>query len=236
MKKISIVSGLFAIIFLVSGCTSASQTSQTNQTGTSDQTSQITETTSVPATSAADSVVAPVSKIAGNDLLKTYSQAIFHTSEGNFTIQFYNSQAPITVNNFLSLAKSGFYSGTRFHRVVKGFMIQGGDPLSKDLSRQDQWGTGGSEPIADEFISDLLNNRGTIAMAHTSAPNSASSQFFINTKDNAFLNGQYAVFGKVISGMDVIDKIENGEVKENNSGEASQPLKPVTIKSIDLIK
>ena len=149
---------------------------------------------------------------------------------GDITIQFYPDQAPNTVENFIKLASSGFYDSTKFHRVIKGFMDQGGDPLTKDDSKAAQWGTGGpGYTIKDEFGTTYTNVAGTVAMANTGQPNSAGSQFFINAVDNHFLDGKYAVFGKVIAGMDVVTKINNTPTDSSD-----RPLTPVVLTSITL--
>jgi peptidyl-prolyl cis-trans isomerase B (cyclophilin B) len=130
---------------------------------------------------------------------------------GNIEVELDSEKAPNTVKNFLQYVNSNFYDGTIFHRVIKGFMIQGGG-FTKDMEQKKTLA-----PIAIESNNGLKNDRGTIAMARTSDPNSATSQFFINTKDNSFLNYSapsmqgygYTVFGKVIKGMDVVDKIES---------------------------
>lgn len=130
---------------------------------------------------------------------------IFETNQGDIAIELYDFM-PITTNNFEKLVREGFYDGIIFHRVIPGFMIQGGDP--------DGTGTGGSSTIEDEFVEGSTNLRGTISMANTGQPHSGSSQFFINLKDNTFLDwnkepltSKHPVFGKVIDGMDVVDKI-----------------------------
>lgn len=147
---------------------------------------------------------------------------------GDITVEFYNDQAPVAVANFIKLAQSGFYDSTKFHRVIKGFMDQGGDPLTKDDSQQARWGTGGpGYTIADEFGTTHANVAGTIAMANTGAPNSSGSQFFLNAVDNHFLDGKYTVFGKVTSGMDVVTAINNVQVDGND-----RPLTPVVLKSV----
>ena len=141
---------------------------------------------------------------------------------GTIALELDADVAPITVENFANLVNEGFYNGLTFHRIISGFMIQGGDPLGN--------GTGGSsKTIKGEFASNGVKNsishvRGTISMARSSMPNSASSQFFIVHKDSTFLDGQYAAFGTVTSGMDVVDKIcadtavedDNGTVEKNN--------------------
>lgn len=159
----------------------------------------------------------------------TFSKATITTSVGAFTVEFYGSDAPKTVNNFIKLAQSGFYNGTKFHRVIKDFMIQGGDPLSKDDSLKNRWGTGGpGYQFADEFNSHKLV-RGSLAMAN-SGPDTNGSQFFIVTKDaTPWLDGKHTNFGQVIDGMDVIDKIEAAATDGND-----QPIKAITIEKIDL--
>ncbi len=140
---------------------------------------------------------------------------LVETNQGNFKLELFLEQSPLTAGNFRKLVENGFYNGTKFHRVIRDFMIQGGDPLSKNDNLKNRWGTGGSEPIKDEFIKGLSNKRGTLSMAN-SGPNSGSSQFFINVVDNTYLDwdkpplqSKHPVFGKIIDGMDVIDKISN---------------------------
>ena len=128
------------------------------------------------------------------------------TSMGNIEIELFNDKAPISAKNFESYIKDNFYNGTIFHRMIPGFMIQGGGMDANMVEKQTK------APIQNESYNGLKNTRGTLAMARTNSPNSASSQFFINTVDNDFLNKSqmnagYAVFGKVIKGMDVVDKI-----------------------------
>ena len=141
------------------------------------------------------------------------------TSKGDIVIQLYDKQMPITAGNFKKLVQQGFYDNLIFHRVISGFMIQGGDPE----------GTGAGGPgytIKDEYTGTNLdqNLRGTIAMAKSQAPNSAGSQFFINLVDNHFLDGKYSVFGKVVSGMDVVDSIATVKTDSND-----KPLTDVKI-------
>src|SRR3989344_8927237 len=137
--------------------------------------------------------------------------AVFETSMGTFELELFESQMPITTKNFIDLAGKGFYDNTKFHRVIQGFMSQGGDPLSKDDSKREYWGTGGpGYNIKDEFADGLSNNRRTIAMANH-GPDTGGSQFFINVVDNTFLDSKHPVFGKVVDGMDVVDKIVAGQ-------------------------
>jgi cyclophilin family peptidyl-prolyl cis-trans isomerase len=142
--------------------------------------------------------------------------ATFETTVGNFTVELFLDQMPITAGNFLTLAKNGFYDGLHFHRVIKNFMIQFGCPHSKDPASP-RAGTGGppTGEIKDEFTVKLSNEPMTLSMANTGRPNSGGSQFFINTKHNSFLDwfspgdSKHPVFGKISSGEDVVRKIES---------------------------
>ncbi len=151
------------------------------------------------------------------------------TNLGNIEIELFADKAPETVKNFVKLAESDFYNDTKFHRVIKGFMIQGGDPLSKDDSFKDRWGTGGpGYSFADETSGEAMV-RGVVAMANA-GPNTNGSQFFIITaKETPWLVGRHTVFGKVISGMETVDAIEN--LKTDS---ADRPLEPAVIKDIAL--
>lgn len=150
-----------------------------------------------------------------------------HTSKGDITLEMMEKEAPGTVANFAKLAKEGLYDGTKFHRVIKGFMIQGGDPQTKDDSLMSRWGTGGpGYKFADEIHANNHNAAGTIAMANA-GPNTNGSQFFINVKDNNFLDTKHTVFGKVVSGMDVVQAIENVATNETD-----RPLEAVVITSV----
>ena len=133
--------------------------------------------------------------------------AVIKTTEGTMVAEFWPESAPKTVANFEKLAKSGFYDGTCFHRVIKGFMIQGGDPLTKDPSQESSWGTGGPGYGVPAEFNDHSHVRGVLSMARSADPNSAGSQFFICHGDPTFLDHQYTAFGKLIKGYDVLDKI-----------------------------
>ncbi len=136
-------------------------------------------------------------------------KAIIKTKFGDMEVKFYPEKAPKHVENFIKLAKSGFYDKTIFHRVIPGFMIQGGDPNTKDPSKPETYGMGGpSERLKAEF-NDIPHRRGILSMARTNDPNSAGSQFFIVVKDSNFLDRQYTVFGEVVTGLEVADKIVN---------------------------
>lgn len=152
--------------------------------------------------------------------------ATFHTSKGDITIEF-SKDTPLTVSNFVTLVKSGFYDGTKFHRVIKGFVDQGGDPLSKDDTKAYYWGTGGpGYQFKDEIGPNNHNYQGTIAMAN-SGPDTNGSQFFFNAVENDSLDNKHTVFGKIISGMDVMEAINAVAVDGNN-----RPLDPVVVISV----
>lgn len=164
-----------------------------------------------------------------NNNSQRYMQATIHTNLGDITIEFFDMDAPNTVANFTKLAGSGFYDGTKFHRIIEGFMIQGGDPLTKYEREQARWGTGGpGYQFADEIHANNKNVVGTISMANA-GPNTNGSQFFINVADNNFLDSKHTVFGKVVAGMDVVQKLQTVE-----TGEADRPLSPVTITGVTL--
>jgi peptidyl-prolyl cis-trans isomerase B (cyclophilin B) len=133
--------------------------------------------------------------------------AVITTTDGTMVIEFWTDAAPKTIANFKKLARSGFYDGTCFHRVIKGFMIQGGDPLTKDPSKEAVWGTGDPGYKIDAEFNDHSHVRGVISMARSSDPNSAGSQFFICHGDPTQLDHQYTTFGKLIKGDDVLEKI-----------------------------
>lgn len=150
-----------------------------------------------------------------------------HTSAGDITLEFFEDAAPKTVANFLKLAQTGFYDGTKFHRVIKSFMIQGGDPLTKDDAASARWGTGGpGYSFEDEIHAQNHNQVGTIAMAN-SGPNTNGSQFFINVADNNFLDSKHTVFGRVQSGMDVVSRIEG---TATDAGD--KPVEPMIIERV----
>jgi cyclophilin family peptidyl-prolyl cis-trans isomerase len=132
--------------------------------------------------------------------------AIIETKFGNMELRFYPEVAPNHVNNFIELAKKGFYDGTLFHRVIPKFMIQGGDPNSKDTDRS-RHGTGGPGHTVKAEFSNKPHKRGTLSMARSNNPDSAGSQFFICVAEASSLNNKYSVFGEVVSGMEVVDKI-----------------------------
>jgi len=156
--------------------------------------------------------------------------AIIKTSEGEMTVEFYPEVAPGHVENFKKLANKGFYDGTCFHRVISGFMIQGGDPLTKEESKQRAWGTGGPGYQIKAEFNDKPHTRGVLSMARSSDPNSAGSQFFICHGDPRFLDKQYTVFGKLIKGDDVLEKIGT-----TPTAPGDRPLKRMHIESVKIV-
>ena len=152
----------------------------------------------------------------------------FHTNHGDIVIKTFDDKAPETVNYFLDFCREGFYNNTIFHRVIPGFMVQGGGFTAQMVQKPTR------DPIKNEASNGLHNVRGTLSMARTSNPNSATSQFFINVADNAFLDpgrdAGYAVFAKVVNGMDVVDQIVNSQTT-TKQGMQNVPIDPVVIKS-----
>lgn len=161
------------------------------------------------------------------------------TSLGKVKIELFEKEAPISVRNFLDYANSGFFNDTIFHRVIPGFMIQGGGLTSKLVPKG-----GEKPPIKNEAGNGLKNIRGSLAMARSGVPDSATAQFFINVNNNSFLDQRdttvsgygYAVFGKVVEGMDVVDKIVNTPQERKNSVFENVPKEPVSIKSVKVLK
>jgi cyclophilin family peptidyl-prolyl cis-trans isomerase len=156
-------------------------------------------------------------------------QAVLDTSMGKITLEFFPNAAPKHVENFKTLARKGFYDGVKFHRVIKGFMIQAGDPNSKDNDPSNDGSGNAGYKLQAEFT-NIPHKRGILSMARGGDPNSASCQFFIVHQDSAHLDNQYTVFGRVISGMDVVDKIANTPVS------GSKPVTPVVIKKVTIEK
>ena len=187
----------------------------------------LTVTLAVAALAADDKAPPDKAKEKGNPMV------ILSTSMGDIKVELYADKAPVTVQNFLDYTKAGYYDGTIFHRVIPNFMVQGGG-LTPDM--QDKT-AGRKPPIKNESSNGIKNEPGTLAMARTSDPNSATSQFFINVVNNEFLNKEkaqdkvgYAVFGKVVEGMDVVTKI--GSTQTSKPGD--RPLKPITVQSLTI--
>ena len=199
--------GLLTIVALVYGCNGKTDTTETNKKAVTSERNIVN---------------------LQNNVVK------LQTSMGNIVIELNEQAAPVTVKNFLGYVQSGFYDGTIFHRVITGFMIQGGGFTPKMIRKKTL------DPIINEAKNGLSNKRGTIAMARTNNPNSATSQFFINHRDNDFLNYMddnqpgYAVFGKVIEGMDVVDAIASVKTTTRD-GMENVPVEPVEIVSAKIV-
>src|SRR6266436_2464704 len=161
--------------------------------------------------------------------------AVIKTNEGEMVVQFWTDAAPNTIENFKKLARQGFYDGTIFHRIVKDFMIQGGDPNSKDPAKENSYGQGGPDYKIKAEFNDHPHDRGVISMARSADPDSAGSQFFICLAPVHRLDHQYTTFGKLIKGDDVLEKIGNIPAERNAQGEPSKPTKRVVIESIKIV-
>src|SRR5467141_1080861 len=161
--------------------------------------------------------------------------AIIKTSEGDMVIEFWTDAAPKTIENFKKLARQGFYNGTIFHRIVKGFMIQGGDPNSKDPAKENSYGEGGPDHNIKAEFNDHPHERGVISMARGPDPDSAGSQFFICLAPVRRLDHQYTTFGKLIKGDDVLEKIGDTPVTRSSMGENSKPTTRAAIEKIEIV-
>lgn len=169
-------------------------------------------------------------KTPDNKAMNANEVAVIKTSEGEMVVEFWSDVAPKTVENFKTLAKKGFYDGTCFHRVIKDFMIQGGDPLTKDPSQEASWGTGGPGYQIKAEFNDHHHDRGVLSMARSQNPDSAGSQFFICHGNPRFLDRQYTAFGKLIKGDDVLEKIATTPTHPPD-----RPNKRVVIESIKIV-
>ena len=161
--------------------------------------------------------------------------AVIKTTVGEMFVEFWSEVAPNTAENFKKLARQGFYDGTAFHRIVKGFMIQGGDPLTKDATAERRWGTGGPGYNIKAEFNDRSHVRGVLSMARSQDPDSAGSQFFICLDDATFLDGKYTAFGCLIKGDDVLTKIGETPTTQGASGEKSKPTIRVGVESVRLV-
>ena len=159
---------------------------------------------------------------------QTNQTVVLKTNFGDIALELFSADAPKTVENFIKLSKSGFYNGTKFHRVIKGFMIQGGDPNSKD----DDWSNDGMGGPGYKFEDEINSHklvRGTLAMANAGANTNGSQFFIVTTESTPWLDGKHTAFGKILNGMDIIDKIESVKVNEND-----HPTDDVVINSIEI--
>lgn len=169
-------------------------------------------------------------KSSDNKAMNANEVAVIKTTEGEMVVEFWPDVAPKTVENFKTLARKGFYDGTCFHRVIKGFMIQGGDPLTKDPAQESSWGTGGPGYQIKAEFNDRHHERGVLSMARSNNPDSAGSQFFICHGNPRFLDHQYTAFGKLIKGDDVLEKIAT-----TSTHSPDRPNKRVGIESIKIV-
>ena len=165
----------------------------------------------------------------------TNEVAVIKTSMGEMVAEFWPDVAPKTVENFKKLAKQGFYDGTAFHRIVKGFMIQGGDPKTKDVAKEDEFGTGDPGYKIKAEFNNKKHTRGVLSMARSRDPDSAGSQFFVMLDNAPHLDNQYTGFGKLIKGEDVLMKIGDSPVTRSRSGEPSKPTKRIEVESIKIV-
>jgi peptidyl-prolyl cis-trans isomerase B (cyclophilin B) len=204
MKTLFLICTLGAVLALAAGCSQQSQPSK----DAAPKSNSSTETT------------------ASN----TNEVAVLKTSEGDLVIEFWPDVAPNHVANFKKLARQGFYDGTCFHRVIPGFMIQGGDPNTKDDSNKGSWGMGGPGYTIKAEFNSKHHARGVLSMARTSDPDSAGSQFFICHADAGQLDGQYTVFGQLVKGFDVLDKIATTPTESPD-----RPLKRMNIESVKIV-
>ena len=161
--------------------------------------------------------------------------AILETTAGDLVIEFWSDVAPNTVENFKKLARQGFYDGTAFHRIVKGFMIQGGDPLTKDPQQEHRWGTGDPGYKIKAEFNDRSHVRGVISMARSQHPDSAGCQFFICLDDAKFLDRQYTAFGQLIRGDEVLGAIGETPTARSAGGEASKPTVRVGVNHVRIV-
>lgn len=159
---------------------------------------------------------------------------VLHTEKGDLVLRYYPDVAPKHVENMQKLIKDGFYDGTRFHRIIPGFMIQGGCPNTKDLNKKNLWGTGSPGTNVNAEFNAKPHVRGTLSMARSSNPNSAGSQFFVCHARAASLDRQYTVFGQLVYGYKVLDTIINAPSIPNRGGEKSLPVKPVVVKNAEV--
>lgn len=207
MKKVFLL--LLAMVMMTGSCLAASGNASGNE-----------RTTSVQDGQAVKDVHKDVHK---GDKKMVNRIAVFETNLGNFSVELFEDETPITTENFIDLAEKGFYDGVIFHRVIDGFMIQGGDPEGTGMG-------GPGYTIEDEFVDDLrFDGEGILAMANTGMPHTGGSQFFITLNKTPWLNGHHTIFGKVKEGMDVVRRIGHSETDM-----ADRPLEDVVIKTIEI--
>ena len=219
---------------LLAGC--GGQKSETPPPATT--TAPVAATTPAPVAAPTDSKPAtpPAAAPDNNAAAETTEVAVIKTTEGDMVIAFWTDAAPKTIANFKKLAKSGFYDGTAFHRVIKGFMIQGGDPLTKDPAAEARWGSGDPGYKIDAEFNDHPHVRGVISMARSADPNSAGCQFFICHGNPSFLDHQYTTFGKLIKGDDVLEKIATTPTHPQDRPDTRMGIISIKIVPADSVK
>jgi peptidyl-prolyl cis-trans isomerase B (cyclophilin B) len=161
--------------------------------------------------------------------------AVIKTNHGDMVVEFWADVAPKTVENFKKLAREKFYDGTAFHRVIKGFMIQGGDPLTKDPRNEARWGTGDPGYKLKAEFNDRHHGKGVLSMARSASPDSAGCQFFICHGDAGFLDRQYTAFGKLLKGEDTLDKIAAVACRAAGERSPSRPVERVHVESVTIV-
>jgi len=218
---------VLAAFVVLTGCTEKPSVQETKETAQkTEQVAVVTEET----TPVQEEVVTEEDNKNEEVNEERMTQVIMKTNVGDITLELFDSKSPKTVENFLKLAGEGFYDGVKFHRVIADFMIQGGDPLSKDDSAQQLWGTGGPGYTFEDEFNDEKLVAGSLAMANA-GPNTNGSQFFIVTADaTPWLDGRHTNFGRVIDGMDIVEKIEAVEVDMRD-----RPATDMVIEGIEII-
>jgi peptidyl-prolyl cis-trans isomerase B (cyclophilin B) len=233
MKKVFII---FACLLILTGCSAGESEQENNDflsnVDSNNSNSEINNQ-QAPEPVKSDQAAETDNKInlENMDLANTYNHAVLKTSMGDIKVEFYNDLSPKTVNNFLNLAQNDFYDNTKFHRIIEDFMIQGGDPLSKEGDKKNQWGTGGPGYTFEDEINDQKLVKGSLAMAN-SGPDTNGSQFFIVTKEAApWLDGKHTNFGEVVEGMDVVEEI--GQVETDGS---DRPVEDVVVQDVEILE
>ncbi len=230
MKRLLYPVLMFSFLACANADTTATDTAPvgTDSAVTTSTSASTTETSATTGTDTAGTTSTTAQTDAASQENKSMGKiAELHTTAGEIDIRFFPDSAPNHVKNFIDLAEKGFYNGTKFHRVIPGFMIQGGDPNSKDDNAKHTWGTGGSGTNVKAEFNPRSHKRGIVSMARSQSPDSASSQFFIVVKDSDFLDNNYTVFGEVVKGMDVADKIVSAKKGAND-----RPDEPTAITKI----
>jgi cyclophilin family peptidyl-prolyl cis-trans isomerase len=216
------------MLALAAGCTPGGNRDTTSTETAGTTAAYDTGTTQQDTASTAATTTTAASTSEETSMSNENQVAVLHTTAGDITIRFFPDVAPNHVKNFLDLSRSGFYNGTKFHRTIEGFMIQGGDPNTK-AGDPSTWGMGGSPNNVNAEFNSISHKRGIVSMARSQSENSASSQFFIVVADSTFLDKKYTVFGQVTSGMEVADKIVTAP-----KSAPERPANPVSITSVEL--